>query len=80
VKPVIVRAPSREFIMSLDVTCRHCNITISADDETTLVTRVQEHAGTHERPHQPTREQVLARLRRQQKRSTSPDPPTNPHS
>jgi hypothetical protein len=59
--------------MSLNVTCRHCNITITAPDETTLVEKVQQHAGTHERPHEPTREQVLARLWRQEERSPRPD-------
>lgn len=51
--------------MDLSMTCKHCGISISADDEDELVTRVQAHARTHDRPVELTREHILARLHRQ---------------
>jgi predicted small metal-binding protein len=51
--------------MSVSLTCHHCKISITADDEDELVTRVQAHARTHERAQELTREHILARLHRQ---------------
>lgn len=51
--------------MSLSMTCKHCNIAITAEDEDELVAAVQAHARTHERPVELKREHILARLRRQ---------------
>jgi predicted small metal-binding protein len=44
--------------------CRHCKITIGANDEDELVRRVHVHVGTHERPTELTREHILGRLHR----------------
>jgi predicted small metal-binding protein len=51
--------------MSVSITCRHCKVTITADDEDELVRRVQVHVGTHERRTELTREHILGRLHRQ---------------
>jgi predicted small metal-binding protein len=56
---------SHEDESTLSMTCKHCNITIHADDEDELVRRVQAHVGTHERPTELSREHILRRLHRQ---------------
>jgi len=61
--------------MSLSLTCKRCNEPITGEDEDELVARVQAHVATHSRLHgrfhQVSREQVLARLRRQEAKENS---------
>lgn len=56
--------------MSVHMTCKHCRIELTADDEDQLVVNVQAHAATHDDGHGPalTREHILARLHRLQRR------------
>lgn len=55
--------------MSLSLTCKRCDQTISGADEDELVTLMQahvdDHARTHGHTHTVTGEQVVARLRHQ---------------
>ncbi|WP_055751195.1 MULTISPECIES: hypothetical protein [Frankia] len=54
--------------MTTSLTCKHCDTTISANDEEDLVaqvqTHVQDHAAAHGRVHTVSRNHVLARLHR----------------
>lgn len=51
--------------MSLTMTCKGCGVELSAEDEQDLVTAVQQHiADAHPRGHNPTRDQVLAIIRK----------------
>lgn len=60
------RPPHRlEHRMTASMTCKHCNLTIDADDEDELVDRVQTHVLGHDRPHELTREHIASRRRRQ---------------
>ena len=51
--------------MTVSMTCKHCRITVEANTDVELVTRVQAHARGHERPHDLTREHILKRLEHQ---------------
>jgi hypothetical protein len=55
--------------MTVNLTCRYCNDVIAGDDEDDLVSRVRAHVRAHARDqgreHEVSREQILARLRRQ---------------
>lgn len=53
--------------MSLSLTCKHCGTTVTADSENELVTRVQDHARTHDRGPELTAEHIRARLDRVRK-------------
>ncbi|MEV5530200.1 hypothetical protein [Streptomyces prunicolor] len=61
--------------MTLSLTCNHCKLAITGEDEDELVVNVQEHVGEHSRAHGVshvvTREQVLHRLRRQQEKEAA---------
>jgi hypothetical protein len=49
----------------LTITCKGCGAELSAEDEEALVTEVQAHlAAAHPRGHEPSREQILAIIRR----------------
>jgi predicted small metal-binding protein len=51
--------------MSVRTTCKACGVEFTADDEDGLVTQVQAHiAEMHDRGHSPSREQILAVIRR----------------
>ena len=53
--------------MPVSTTCKACGVEFVADDEDGLVTQVQAHiAEAHDRGHSPTREQILAVIRRRQ--------------
>ena len=52
--------------MPVTMTCRRCDIPISADNEDELVARVQDHVRTHPGMPELTGEHVLARLHRLQ--------------
>jgi hypothetical protein len=54
--------------MTLSLTCKRCNEVITGHDEDELVTRVQTHVRLHTRLHAVSREQVLARLHRQDRK------------
>ena len=62
-------------IMTLSLTCNSCNEAITGADEDELVARVQAHVREHSRlhgvSHTLSRDQVLARLRRQQAKESS---------
>jgi hypothetical protein len=64
--------------MTISLTCKRCGTTISAEDTDGLVTDVQnhvaEHGRKHGRHHIPTREQILARLDRAQRRGATATP------
>lgn len=51
--------------MTISLTCRHCDATITADNEDDLVARVQAHVREHDDARVPSREHILARLHRQ---------------
>jgi predicted small metal-binding protein len=55
--------------MSLSLTCKHCGTTLTADSENQLVTRVQDHARTHDRGPELTPEHIRTRLDRARKAS-----------
>jgi hypothetical protein len=61
--------------MTLSLSCKHCDEVITGDDEDELVARVQTHVRTHSRlhgrSHAVSREQVLARLHRQDRKEDS---------
>jgi hypothetical protein len=48
------------------MTCKHCGAEITADDEDTMVERVQEHYRSHGDKPPLTRDHILRRLRRHQ--------------
>jgi hypothetical protein len=54
--------------MSLTMTCRHCDAVINAENEDTLVERVQAHALTHDGRAPLTRDHILRRFYRLQAR------------
>lgn len=55
--------------------CKGCDLTITAEDEEQLVSAVQGHV-TEAHGHAPTREQVLAVIRRRE--DAGPPPPDGP--
>lgn len=63
--------------MTLSLTCKHCDATLTGATEDELVDRVQAHVRGHSldhgRDHTVSREQILARHARQQ---SKPPPPT----
>jgi len=68
--------------MSLTMTCRHCGTEVAADDEDTLVERVQAHASEHEGGG-PTlsRDHILSRFHRLQAQSfKSVEPEDHDHN
>jgi hypothetical protein len=62
--------------MTLSLTCKHCGEMLTGDVEDELVARVQTHvsghARDHGRDHAISREQILARLARQQSKEQLP--------
>lgn len=52
--------------MSVSLDCKHCRVTITAEDEDELVTSVLRHVRTHDRDPGLTREHILRRLHRRQ--------------
>lgn len=56
--------------MTISMTCKHCGEVVTAQDEDSLVDRVQAHALTHDHGHGPTlsREHILSRFHRIQRR------------
>ena len=58
--------------MNLTMNCRRCDVTITADNEDELVTRVQDHVRTHPGMPELTREHILGRLYRRQAKHAEP--------
>jgi len=62
--------------MTLSLTCTHCGVVLAGDDEDELVAQVQTHvrghARDHGRDHAISREQILARLHREQSKQQPP--------
>ncbi len=57
--------------MTLTLTCKGCNIAITADNEDEMVAALQAHiVRDHNSAHSPTREQILARLHTQDSETT----------
>ncbi|MBA2752428.1 MAG: DUF1059 domain-containing protein [Actinobacteria bacterium] len=50
------------------MSCRHCGTEVTADDEDELVTQVQTHARSHDGGPELSREHILSRLHRLQRR------------
>ena len=54
--------------MTLSMSCRHCGTEVTAEDEDKLVTQVQTHARSHDGGPELSREHILSRLHRLQRR------------
>lgn len=67
--------------MDLSLTCKRCHEVITGADEDELVALVQAHVGGHNNPggrdHNVSREHILARLRRQNRRADEHDDDKN---
>jgi hypothetical protein len=59
--------PTEGDNVTVSLTCKHCQVTIGADDESELATRVQEHTRMHDRDPRLTPEHIRAHLRRVQR-------------
>jgi hypothetical protein len=59
--------------MPVTITCRHCDTTITADDEDGLIRAVQDHTATHPATPTPSADHIRRRLRRHQHDGRGPD-------